>query len=134
MWEDRSALTQIFPQIWHSWVAQPVKRPTSAQIMIEESVSSGPASGSVLTARSLEPASDSVSPSLSASLLLRLCLSRINIKKKNLPKSKLLNSQPAGGILTGQTRPSRGHKRQQMESVARTYTHNLFSPLSADPF
>ena len=40
-------------------------------------------SGSVLTARSLEPASDSVSPSLSASLLLKPSLSqnKINIKR-----------------------------------------------------
>ena len=41
-----------------------VKRPTSAQVMISRSVSSSPASGSVLTAQSLEPVSDSVSPSL----------------------------------------------------------------------
>ena len=39
-------------------------RPTSAQVVISRSVSSSPASGSVLTAQSLEPASDSVSPSL----------------------------------------------------------------------
>ena len=42
-------------------VAQSVERPTSAQVMISRSVSSSPASGSVLTAGSLEPASDSVS-------------------------------------------------------------------------
>ena len=47
-----------------AWVAQLVKRPTSAQVMISRSVSSSPASGSVLTAQSLEPVSDSVSPSL----------------------------------------------------------------------
>ena len=35
-----------------------------AQIMISQFVSSSPASGSVLTAQSLKPASDSVSPSL----------------------------------------------------------------------
>ena len=46
-------------------MAQSVERPTSAQVMISRSVSSSPASGSVLTAQSLEPASDSVSPSLS---------------------------------------------------------------------
>ena len=59
-----------------TWVAQSVKRPTSAQVMISRSVSSSPASGSVLTAQSLEPASDSVSPSLSAPspLVLGLCL------------------------------------------------------------
>ena len=55
-------------------MAQSVGRLTSAQVMILQSVGSGPASGSVLTARSLEPASDSVSPPLSASPLLMLCL------------------------------------------------------------
>ena len=49
---------------WGTWVAQSVKRPTSAQVMISRSVSSSPASGSVLTVQSLEPISDSVSPSL----------------------------------------------------------------------
>ena len=57
------------------WVAQSVERLTSAQVMISLSVSSSPASGSVLTAQSLEPVSDSVSPSLSAPLLLTLSLS-----------------------------------------------------------
>ena len=47
-----------------AWVAQSVKRPTSAQVMISQLVSSSPTSGSVLTAQSLEPVSDSVSPSL----------------------------------------------------------------------
>ena len=56
-------------------VAQSVKRPTSAQVMISQLVGSSPASGSVLTAQSLEPASDSVSPSLSAPPPLTLCLS-----------------------------------------------------------
>ena len=58
-----------------AWVAQSVKRPTSAQVAISRSVSSSPASGSGLTARSLEPASDSVSPSLSAPPPFMLCLS-----------------------------------------------------------
>ena len=71
-------------------VAQSVKRPTSAQVMISRSVSSSPAWGSVLTAQSLEPVSDSVSPSLSAPPLLALCLSQkcINVKKKKLKKKK----------------------------------------------
>ena len=47
-----------------AWVAQSVKRPTSAQVMISRSMSSSPALGSVLTAQSVEPVSDSVSPSL----------------------------------------------------------------------
>ena len=69
-----------------AWVAQSVKRLTSAWVMISQSVSSSPASGSVLTARGLEPALDSVSPSLSAppplmlylSLSLSLSLSKVN--------------------------------------------------------
>ena len=51
-------------QLGGAWVAQSVKRPTSAQAMISPSVRSSPATGSVLTAQSLEPVSDSVSPSL----------------------------------------------------------------------
>ena len=47
-----------------AWVAQWVKRPTSAQIMISWFVSSSPVSGSLLSAQSLEPVSESVSPSL----------------------------------------------------------------------
>ena len=49
-----------------AWVAQLAKRLTSAQVMISQFVSSSPTSGSVLRAWSLKPASDSVSPSLSA--------------------------------------------------------------------
>ena len=49
---------------WGAWVAQSVGRPTLAQVMISRSVSSSTASGSMLTAQSLEPVSDSVSPSL----------------------------------------------------------------------
>ena len=48
-----------------SWVAQSVKCPTSAQVMISQFMSLSLALGSVLTAQSLEPASDSMSPSLS---------------------------------------------------------------------
>ena len=47
-------------------MAPSVERPTSAQVMISQLVSSSPGSGSVLAARSLQPASDSVPPSLSA--------------------------------------------------------------------
>ena len=67
-----------------AWMAQSVKRLTSAQVMISQSVSLSPTSGSVLTAQSLEPAADSVSPSLSfPSLACALSLSQkyINIKK-----------------------------------------------------
>ena len=70
---------------WGAWVAQSVKRLTSAQVMILRSVSSSPVSGSVLTARSLEPALDSVclslcpSPAHAHSLSLK---KQINIKKE----------------------------------------------------
>ena len=57
-----------------TWVAQSFKRLTSAQVMTSWFMSSSPASGSVLTAQSLEPASDSVSPSLSGPSPLELCL------------------------------------------------------------
>ena len=61
------------------WVAPSVGRPTSAQVTISRFVSSSPASGSVPTARSLEPASGSVSPPSPAhvlSLSLSLSLSQ----------------------------------------------------------
>ena len=73
---------------WGTCLAQSVKPPTSAQAVISRFVSSSPAAGSVLSAQGLEPASDSVSPSLSVPPPLTLCLSfsvslslsKINIK------------------------------------------------------
>ena len=65
-----------------AWVAQSVQCLTSAQVMISRFGSSSPTWGSMLTAQSLEPASDSGSPSLSLSapplLSLSLFLSKIN--------------------------------------------------------
>ena len=58
-----------------AWVAQSVECPTSVQVMISLSVSLSPMLGSVLTAQSLEPALESVSPSLPAPPPLMLCLS-----------------------------------------------------------
>ena len=43
-------------RIWGAWVAQSVKRLTSAQVMISQLVGSSPPSGSVLAAQSLKPA------------------------------------------------------------------------------
>ena len=70
-------------------MAQSVEHPTSAQVMISQLRSSSPTLGSVLTAQILEPASDSVSPSLSLCLspthALSLSVSKIKINiKKNL--------------------------------------------------
>ena len=59
---------------WGAWVVQSVERPISAQVMISQLVGSRPVSGSVLRAWSLEPALDSVSPSLSTPNPLTLCL------------------------------------------------------------
>ena len=70
-----------------AWVAQSVERSTSAQVTILQSVSSNPASGSGLMAQSLEPASDSVSPSLSAPPLFMLCLSVCLKNKWTLKKT-----------------------------------------------
>ena len=66
-------------------MAQSLKHPTSAQSVISRLVSSSPASGSVLTAHSLEPALDSVSPSLSAPPPLTLSLS-LSLKNKQALK------------------------------------------------
>ena len=56
-------------------MAHSVKRPPSVQVMITRFVGSSPVSGSVLTAQSLEPVSDSVSPSLRDPPRLMLCFS-----------------------------------------------------------
>ena len=61
-----------------TWVAQSVKHPTLAQVMISWFTSLGPVLGSVLTAQSLEPASDSVSPPLYPSPVHALSLSLNN--------------------------------------------------------
>ena len=68
-------------------MAQGVKRPTSAQVTISRFVGSSPALGSVLTAQSLEPASDSVSPPPLCPFpahAVSLSVSKINKHKKNV--------------------------------------------------
>ena len=62
--------------------AQSVKHSTSAQVTISQFMGSGPTSGSVLTAQSLEPASDSVSlPLCPSPTHASFSLSKIKIKK-----------------------------------------------------
>ena len=76
-------------------MAQLVESLTSAQVMISQFVGSSPTLGSMLTARSLEPASNSVSPSLSAPSLLTHCLSLTHTHKyllKNNNAKKLRKS------------------------------------------
>ena len=69
-------------------MTQSVKRRTLPRVVILWFVGSSPTLGSVLAAWSLEPASDSLSPSLSAPPPLALCLcisqKQINVKKKIL--------------------------------------------------
>ena len=69
-------------------MAWSVRRPTSVQVMISWFAGSSPASDSALAAQSLEPASDSVSPSLCPSPIHALSLSKLNIKKKKKRKKK----------------------------------------------
>ena len=66
-----------------AWVARLVKRSTLAQVMISQFVSSSLASGSVLTAQSLESALGPVSPSLSLcpSSTHAVCVSLSKINK-----------------------------------------------------
>ena len=66
--------TNITKKFKGAWVAQSVKCPTLAQVMTSWFVGSTPTLSSVLTAQSLEPASDSVPFSLCPPLLA-LCLS-----------------------------------------------------------
>ena len=80
-----------------AWVAQWVEPPTSAQVTISRFVGSSPASGSVLTAPSLEPASDSVvslSRCPSPAHALSLSVSKINrqIKKEKEKKNNYNNT------------------------------------------
>ena len=66
-------------------MAQSIQCPTSAPAMVSRFVGLSPASGSVLTAQNLEPASDSVSPSLSDPPpihALSLSVSKINKRLK----------------------------------------------------
>ena len=79
-------------QVRGDWVAQSTECPTSAQVMISPSVSSGPMLGSVLTAQSLEPASDSASPSLSAPPRSRS--DSVSLKNKHLLKNLILGGKP----------------------------------------
>ena len=79
----------ILKFVWNcgTWVVQSVKRPILAQVMISWFMGLGSMSGSVLTAQSLEPALESVSPSLPAppppvlGLSFSVSVSKINIKK-----------------------------------------------------
>ena len=65
-------------EFWCAWVAQLIKPLILAQVMISQSVSLSPTSGSCADSSEPGAALDFVSPSLSAPLPLVLCLSKIN--------------------------------------------------------
>ena len=69
--------------------------------MISQFTGSSPVSGSVLTARSLEPALVWVSPSLSLPLpgLRSVSLSKINIKKKEQKKENAFHTVKISTVL-----------------------------------
>ena len=68
------------PHSGGAWVAQSAEHQTSAQVMISWFLHLSPTLGSVLTAQRLQPASDSVSPSLS---LLIPCSHSVSLSKIN---------------------------------------------------
>ena len=69
-----SPLISKVETFWGAWVAQSVERPTSALVMLSPFLIWSLALSSVLTAWSLDPVSDSVSPSLSLAVHLpHLC-------------------------------------------------------------
>ena len=80
-------------------MSQLFKQLTSAQDMVSQFMSWSPISGPALTAQSLEPASDSVSP-LSALPQLTLCLylfqKYINVNKKFLKKRRKRREEKTG--------------------------------------
>ena len=83
-----------------TWVAQLVRCQTLTQVMIPRFVGLSPTLVSVMKAQSLEPARDSVSPSLSVPPLLMLCLSLSRINNKHGTKkdrSMEQNTEPING-------------------------------------
>ena len=103
-------------------MAQLVKHLTSAQVMISGSVGLSPMSGSVLTAQSLEPASGSVSPSLSSPPSLLFSLSKINkyLKIKERERERERESE-RGRDKEGERIPSR-------ESTLSVWSQMLMNP------
>ena len=92
--------------------------------MISQSVSLSPASGSVLRAQSLEPASDSVSPSLSAPPLFVLSLS-VSLKNKQTLKTDSKLGMQAGAATLGNSTevPQKTKKRTTLRPSNCTTRH-----------
>ena len=80
-------------------MAQLVKHLTTlAQVMISQFKSSSPTSGSALTAQSLEPASDSVAPSLPAPLAVCACTLSLSFSKLNKHFKNILKKEKKKSI------------------------------------
>ena len=92
-----------------AWVAQWVKRLTSAQVVILLFRSSRPMVGSVLTVQSLESASDSVSVSLCPSPAYARSLSKINKNTKKSKQNKNRGVRVAQSVKRGTLDFSSGH-------------------------
>ena len=111
-------------------MTQSVKRPTSAQVMVSRSVSSSPASGSVLTPGILQPALDSVSPSLSAPPPLTLCLYQ-KINKLGAPgwRSRLsVRLQPGYDLAVREFEPRVGLWADGLEPASNSVSPSLSAP------
>ena len=146
-----SGLLKLTIRIWYSWNGKldksdrllsgclggsVVKHQTLAQAITSQLVSSSPVSGSVLPAQSLEPAWDSVSPSLSLSL--PHCALLLSLKNKNLKNTFKKSDRPPdrrwgldihlyhylddGGAYTGQTSSPLTSGSVSMGSRSRTGT------------
>ena len=85
-------MLEIKMKRWGAWGAQSVRGLIVAQVTISRFVGLSPVSGSVLTAQSLGPASDSVSPSLCPSPAHSLSLSRSVSVSVSLSKINTLKS------------------------------------------
>ena len=75
-----------------AWVAQSVNHPTLVRVMISRFYDLIPVSDSVLTLKSMEPALDSVSPCLSPSPMLKICL-YLSLKINNIKKNILIKKK-----------------------------------------
>ena len=96
-------------------MAYSIKGPTSSQVIISRFMSLSPALGSVLTAQRLEPASDSVFPSLSAPPLLTLYQGEKKKKQKITPATSSFLSRKGKQTIIGFTVISDCQKKQEAQ-------------------
>ena len=109
------------------WVARSVEPPISAQVMISRSMGSSPVSGSVLTAQSLEPTYDSVSPSLCPSPICILSLS-VSLSQKQTLKHFFFKKNHEDQIRQGKGKD--GPQRQDGLMDADCFCSSPIAPVS----